>query len=80
VASCQTIDRVIDPIVADRGSIRTGTQVESEMDDEHLSSLYLRFERRELSWATFLDLAGRYSDNAQGTARALQGIARPQKT
>src|SRR5262245_32343182 len=37
-----------------------------EVDDEHLSSLYLRFERRELSWATFLDLAGRYSDQADG--------------
>jgi hypothetical protein len=36
----------------------------SEADDEHLASLYLRFERRELSWATFLDLAGRYTDNA----------------
>jgi hypothetical protein len=28
--------------------------------------LYLRFERRELSWATFLELAGRYADSAQG--------------
>ena len=36
----------------------------SEADDEHLASLYVRYERRELSWATFLDLAGRYADNA----------------
>lgn len=39
---------------------------QSEIDDEHLSSLYLRFERRELSWATFLELAGRYADSADG--------------
>ncbi len=38
-----------------------------ELDDEHLSSLYLRFERRELSWATFLELAGGYADSANGT-------------
>jgi hypothetical protein len=37
-----------------------------ERDDEHLSSLYLRFERHELSWATFLDLAGQYADRADG--------------
>jgi hypothetical protein len=37
-----------------------------EVDDEHLSSLYLRYERHELSWATFLDLAGRYADCADG--------------
>ena len=36
----------------------------SEADDEHLASLYLRFERREWSWATFLESAGRYADNA----------------
>ncbi len=39
---------------------------QAQLDDEHLSSLYLRFERRELSWATFLELAGRYTDNANG--------------
>jgi hypothetical protein len=37
---------------------------QSERDDEHLGSLYLRFERRELSWATFLELAGRFADSA----------------
>lgn len=38
----------------------------ADVDDEHLSSLYLRFERRDVSWATFLELAGQYADNAQG--------------
>jgi hypothetical protein len=39
----------------------------AEVDDEYLGSLYLRFERHELSWASFLDLAGKYADGADGT-------------
>ena len=39
---------------------------QAELEDEYLSCLYLRHERHELSWATFLDLAGRYTDNANG--------------
>lgn len=37
-----------------------------EADDDHLASLYLRYERGELSWAVFLDVAGRYADGANG--------------
>jgi hypothetical protein len=39
----------------------------ADVDDEYLGSLYLRFERNELSWATFLDSAGKYADRADGT-------------
>jgi hypothetical protein len=38
----------------------------AEVDDEYLGSLYLRFERHELSWASFLDLAGKYADRVDG--------------
>ena len=38
----------------------------AEVDDEYIGSLYLRFERHELSWATFLALAGEYADRAEG--------------
>lgn len=34
------------------------------MDRFHFACLYLRYQRRELSWATFLDLAGRFADQA----------------
>lgn len=34
----------------------------STADVQYLGFLWLRYERRELSWATFLDSAGRYSD------------------
>ena len=30
--------------------------------DEQVGALYLRYERRELSWATFLDMAGQTAD------------------
>ena len=38
----------------------------AEVDDEYIGSLYLRFERHELSWAGFLRLAGEYADHAEG--------------
>jgi hypothetical protein len=38
----------------------------AEVDDEYLGALYLRYERREWSWATFLHEAGRYTDRADG--------------
>ena len=39
----------------------------TEVDDDYLSCLYLRYERHELSWASFLDLASRYTDGADGS-------------
>jgi hypothetical protein len=33
---------------------------------DHIASLFLRYERREISWATFLNEAGRFSDCNQG--------------
>ena len=34
-------------------------------ENDYIGSLFLRYERRELSWATFLDEAGRFSDAHQ---------------
>ncbi len=34
--------------------------------DNYVACLYLRYERKELSWATFLDEAGKYTDECEG--------------
>jgi hypothetical protein len=34
--------------------------------EDYLGFLWIRYERRELSWATFLSEAGRYSDASNG--------------
>jgi hypothetical protein len=36
----------------------------NEHDNEYIACLFLRFKRTELSWATFLELAGRFTDGA----------------
>src|SRR5258705_12684497 len=33
-----------------------------ERTDDYIASVYLRYERRELSWATFLTMAGKEAD------------------
>ena len=39
-------------------------QAPEDMDKFYVGCLYVRHERRELSWATFLDLTGEYLDTA----------------
>jgi hypothetical protein len=34
--------------------------------DEYIAAIYLRYERRELSWASFLEMAGAASDGGGG--------------
>lgn len=36
--------------------------------DEYVASAYLRYERREISWASFLRLSGHMADGCQGGA------------
>lgn len=38
----------------------------TDIDKFHVACLWLRYERRELSWATFLMLAGEYLDSVSG--------------
>jgi hypothetical protein len=38
----------------------------SEVDAEHLACLFIRHERGEISWATFLRAAGEFADGANG--------------
>lgn len=38
----------------------------NDMEKFHIACLWLRYERRELSWATFLRLAGEHLDAADG--------------
>ena len=38
----------------------------SGASDDFLGFLWIRYQRRELSWATFLNEAGVYSDGANG--------------
>lgn len=37
-----------------------------DLDKFHIACLWLRYERRELSWATFLTLTGEYLDTVDG--------------
>ena len=37
-----------------------------EVDAEHLACLFIRYERGEISWATFLRAAGEFADGANG--------------
>lgn len=40
-------------------------ELSMDLDDFYIGSLYIRYERREISWATFLEKAGNYADNYQ---------------
>ena len=69
---CDLVTRTYSPEVSESlGELLYSEPFEScdrgEADEDHLASLYLRYERGELSWAVFLDLAGRYADGADGT-------------
>ncbi|WP_172200951.1 hypothetical protein [Saccharibacillus qingshengii] len=37
----------------------------SELFDQYIACLYLRYDRREISWASFLSLSGDYADGSQ---------------
>jgi hypothetical protein len=68
---CDLVIRTYSPEVSESlGRFLASEPFESfdwrEADEDHLASLYLRYERGELSWAVFLDRAGRYADGADG--------------
>lgn len=68
---CDLTIRTYSPdVAASLGEFLSSEPIDSfdcrEAGDDHLASLYLRYERGELSWAGFLNLAGRHADGSLG--------------
>ena len=41
--------------------------ISSQLEDDHIAALYLRYERGELSWASFLRDSGEFADCTSGS-------------
>lgn len=39
----------------------------SRLEDDHIAAIYLRYERREISWGSFLRESGVFADNTSGS-------------
>ncbi|MFE4430742.1 hypothetical protein ACFRH9_27770 [Peribacillus butanolivorans] len=40
-------------------------EIPSDLYDFYIACIYIRYKRREISWATFLQMAGEFADYAQ---------------